>query len=194
MVVGEAVIVAGIGSRKGVSAAEVVAAVDAALKEYGLERGSLTKLATTEFKRGEEGIFEAGEMMGLEVVVVEIPPPLTPPHKGEGDHAGALAKTSEIGARETPESPSPLWGGVRGGGALADGLPVTKTPSPSRANALDTFPPEGGEEKSLSFTVAGVESISEAAALAAAGEGARLAGPRIAVGRVTCAIAFGGGR
>jgi hypothetical protein len=33
-----------------------------------------------------------------------LPPPLTPPHKGEGDLAcGSF--------------PSPLWGGVRGGGA-----------------------------------------------------------------------------
>ena len=134
-------IVAGIGSRKGVSATEVIAAVEAALKEHGLEQGRLGKLATMEFKRGEVGIFEAGEMMGLEVVVVpslheqtpesaheDGPPPLAPPRRGEGDHAGASA---------------------------------------------------------------GVASVSEAAALAAAGEGARLAGPRIAVGRVTCAIAFG---
>ena len=32
-----------------------------------------------------------------------VPPPLTPPHKGEGDS-------------ETLTTPSPLWGGVRGGG------------------------------------------------------------------------------
>ena len=44
----------------------------------------------------------------------------------------------------------------------------------------------------LSLSVAGVPSVSEAAALAAAGEGARLAGPRIVVGPATCAIAFGG--
>jgi cobalt-precorrin 5A hydrolase len=44
----------------------------------------------------------------------------------------------------------------------------------------------------LSQAIAGTPSVSETAALAAAGEGARLAGPRIAVGPVTCAIAFGG--
>jgi cobalt-precorrin 5A hydrolase len=134
----EAVIVVGIGSRKGVSAAEVVAAVEAALREHGLGRSALTKLATTEFKKGEAGIFEAGEMMGLEMVVVEVPP------LGPAD--------------------------------------------------CDISPPEGGKESSLSFKVAGVDSVSEAAALAAAGDGARLAGPHIAVGRVTCAIAFGSGR
>jgi len=31
-----------------------------------------------------------------------LPPPLTPPHKGEGDSAALM-------------TPSPLWGGVRGG-------------------------------------------------------------------------------
>src|SRR5690606_15060328 len=35
---------------------------------------------------------------------VKVPPPLTPPHKGEG-------------GIDATESPSPLWGGVRGGGA-----------------------------------------------------------------------------
>jgi hypothetical protein len=33
-----------------------------------------------------------------------LPPPLTPPHKGEGKLPHA-------------KSPSPLWGGVRGGGS-----------------------------------------------------------------------------
>jgi len=226
MELGEAVIVAGIGSRKGVSAAEVVAAVDAALREHGLVRAQLAKLATTGFKRGEAGIFEAGRMMGLEVVVVdvkELPPPLTPPHKGEGDQVGASAIPSETEAREALDSPSPLWGGVRGGGSGADhGAVVAQSPSRSRA-ALDTSPPDGGEEggpssdrsappltclpassprergeertaPTLSLALAGVPSVSEAAALAAVGEGARLAGPRLATGRVTCAIAYGGGR
>jgi hypothetical protein len=53
----------------------------------------------------------------------EAPPPLTPPHKGEGvaDVALALATTGN-----GPFSPSPLWGGVRGGGIAVpnhDSLP-----------------------------------------------------------------------
>ncbi len=43
-----------------------------------------------------------------------------------------------------------------------------------------------------SMAVAGTPSVSEAAALAAAGEGSRLLGPRVAVGPVTCALAIGG--
>jgi hypothetical protein len=44
------------------------------------------------------------------------PPPLTPPHKGEGvvNAASGLA-INAIGVNAS-ESPSPLWGGVRGGG------------------------------------------------------------------------------
>ena len=64
MVVGKAVIVAGIGSRKGVTASEVLAAIDAALAAHGLGRDALTALATTDFKRDETGIFEAGERLG----------------------------------------------------------------------------------------------------------------------------------
>ena len=42
------------------------------------------------------------------------PPPLTPPHKGEGELPRAWF-------------PSPLWGGVRGGGAPR-GYRYTKVP------------------------------------------------------------------
>ncbi len=45
------------------------------------------------------------------------PPPLTPPHKGEGDSATLGASIEE--AVEASKSPSPLWGGVRGGGLSA---------------------------------------------------------------------------
>lgn len=42
-----------------------------------------------------------------------------------------------------------------------------------------------------SLAATGIASVSEAAALAAAGEESRLTGPRIAKGNVTCAIAQG---
>jgi cobalt-precorrin 5A hydrolase len=42
------------------------------------------------------------------------------------------------------------------------------------------------------LAVAGVPSVSEAAALAAAGPGARLIAPRVAVGPATCALAVTG--
>jgi len=129
---GQAVIVAGIGSQKGVSAAEVVAAVEAALREHGLERDALSLLATARMKQDEAGIIAAGGTMNLPLILVD---------------DDVLAEMSDLTI-------------TRSGASLA---------------------------------VAGTPSVSEAAALAAAGEGARLAGPRTAVGRVTCAIAIGGG-
>jgi len=45
----------------------------------------------------------------------------------------------------------------------------------------------------LSQSKAGTPSVSEASALAAAGKGAKLLGPRTMLGPVTCAIALGGG-
>jgi cobalt-precorrin 5A hydrolase len=45
---------------------------------------------------------------------------------------------------------------------------------------------------SFSMAVAGVSSLSEAAALAASGPGSRLLGPRIARNGVTCALATDG--
>ncbi|MEO5757170.1 MAG: cobalamin biosynthesis protein, partial [Mesorhizobium sp.] len=44
----------------------------------------------------------------------------------------------------------------------------------------------------LSQTLAGTPSVSEASALAAAGRGAKLLGPRTVLGPVTCAIAISG--
>jgi cobalt-precorrin 5A hydrolase len=127
---GEAVIVAGIGSRKGVSAAEVIAAIELALKEQGLTPPALSMLATARLKQDEAGIIAAGGTLNVPLILVD---------------DDVLREMSD------------------------------RTLSHSGA--------------SLSAT--GTPSVSEAAALAAAGEGARLAGPRIAVGRVTCAIAFG---
>ena len=71
MVVGKAVIVAGIGSRKGVTAGEVLAAIDAALAAHGLQREDLALLATAELKRDEAGVREAAEALGLELNVFE---------------------------------------------------------------------------------------------------------------------------
>ncbi|MFD9896625.1 cobalamin biosynthesis protein [Mesorhizobium sp. NPDC059025] len=123
-------IVAGIGCRKGVDAAGVLAAVDAALLSHDLDRSALSALATTTFKQDEAAIFAAAELLGLEVIVVE----------------DADAGNTQAG--------------------------LTRS---------DT-----------SLAVAGSPSVSEGAALAAAGKNARLLGPRLITGAVTCAIAVNG--
>ena len=133
MVVGEAMIVAGIGSRKGVGMADVIAAIEAALKTHRLAMSDLSALATTVFKRDEEAIFAAGRELGLPVILVE-----------DDKLDAVLARTLS--------------------------------------------------HSDLSLSLAGTASISESAALAGAGEGANLAGPRIVAGSVTCAIAISGAR
>jgi cobalt-precorrin 5A hydrolase len=115
MGVGEAVRVAGIGCRKGVTAAEVLAAVEAA--------GGADLWAVVAAKAGEAGVVEAAGLCGVTLRVAEV-----------------------------------------------------------------------GEDRSVtrsaaSLAATGVGSAAEAAALAVAGEGARLLGARVAVGRVTCAVA-----
>ena len=56
-IVGEAMIVAGIGSRKGVAAKDVLAAIDAALAAHGLATtAQIDRLATAALKRDEPAI------------------------------------------------------------------------------------------------------------------------------------------
>jgi len=124
--------VAGIGSRKGVTASDVRAAVETALEAHGLAMTALSALATGEIKRDEEAIFLAGRDLALPVIVVS---------------DGALQAASS--------------------GTLS--------------------------RSALSQSKAGTPSVSEAAALAAAGKAAKLLGPRTVLGPVTCAIALGGG-
>ncbi len=124
MGLGEAVTVAGIGCRRGVAAAEVLAAIEAACARHAV--AVLDGLATVPAKRNEPAVAEAARRLALPLLVV------------------APAEDARLSTR----SPA------------------------SRA-------------------ATGSDSASEAAALAAAGPGARLLGPRLVVGRVTCALATG---
>lgn len=124
-------IVAGIGSRKGVGEEQVLNAIRRALAQYDLDPSRLDGLATATLKRQEAAIFSAARKLGLPVTIVD---------------DDALAKA---GAR---------------------------VPSHSQ----------------LSLTLTGASSVSEAAALAAAGEAAQLLGPRLLLDSVTCAIAISG--
>ena len=121
-------IAVGIGSRKGVAANDVLAAIDAALAAHGLTRGEIDRLATAELKRGEPVLSEAGAAIGLELTIVD-------------------DEKLEAASRRT----------------------LTHS--------------------DLSLALSGAPSVSEAAALAAAGPGSHLLGPRLVVGAVTCAIA-----
>ena len=121
-------LVAGVGGRRGVAAADVAAALNAALKRANRSLAAVTVGATPAAKGLEPGIVEAAAAFGLPLVAV-----------------------------------------ADAGLAAVSGQTMTQSP---RVVALF-----------------GVPSVSEAAALAAAGGGARLLGPRIAVGGATCALA-----
>lgn len=63
--------VAGIGSRKGVSARDVLAAIETALEAHGLAMTVLSALATASLKQDEPAIFSAGRELALPVIVIE---------------------------------------------------------------------------------------------------------------------------
>lgn len=71
MGVGEAVIVAGIGCRRGTSAAEIEKAINAALERAGRPLAKLDLIATASIKRDEAGIAEAAKARGVRVALVD---------------------------------------------------------------------------------------------------------------------------
>jgi cobalt-precorrin 5A hydrolase len=128
MVMGEAMIAAGLGSRKDVTVEEVLAAIRAAAHQHDLAVEEIGLLATGEKKASEPAFAEAALRLGLSLEILS---------------DTALAAVAE---RTLTHS----------GNSLA---------------------------------VAGVPSLSETSALAAAGQDSTLFGPRIALGPVTCALA-----
>jgi cobalt-precorrin 5A hydrolase len=73
MGVGKAVIVAGIGCRKGASAAEIDAAIEAALERAGRPLAKIDLLATAMTKRKEDGIAAAAAARELPLIFVAQP-------------------------------------------------------------------------------------------------------------------------
>ncbi|MFD2057316.1 cobalamin biosynthesis protein [Mesorhizobium calcicola] len=63
--------VAGIGSRKGVTVEDVLAAIETALEAHGLAMTALSVLATAPLKRVEKAIFAAGHRLNLPVIVAD---------------------------------------------------------------------------------------------------------------------------
>jgi cobalt-precorrin 5A hydrolase len=70
MAVGEAMIVAGVGCRRGTSAVAITAAIEAALARAGLTPASLDMIATAATKGGEPGIAAAATALGVPLVLV----------------------------------------------------------------------------------------------------------------------------
>jgi cobalt-precorrin 5A hydrolase len=70
MGVGEAMIIAGIGCRRGTPAAEIETAVSAALARAGLDRAAIGMMATSATKESEPGIAGAAAALGVPLAVV----------------------------------------------------------------------------------------------------------------------------
>ena len=64
-------IVAGIGCRKGATAQEIDAAIEAALAETGQTRAALTSLATSDGKGSEPGLVDAAAACGLDLILIK---------------------------------------------------------------------------------------------------------------------------
>jgi len=129
MGMGEAMIIAGVGCRKGATAAAVEAAIDTALSHVGRGADALALIATSAAKGKELGIMDTAVRLGVPLILVG---------QRELQAAGQRAETQS--------------------------------------------------ERVMALT--GVPSLAEAAALAAAGSGAKLLARRIAVGPATCALAM----
>jgi cobalt-precorrin 5A hydrolase len=70
MAVGQTMIVAGVGCRKGVLAADIKAAIVAACAEAGVAASQLRLIATSAAKGGEPGVVAAASAFGLPLVVI----------------------------------------------------------------------------------------------------------------------------
>lgn len=125
-------IVAGLGFRKRICAAQIEQALAAALRSALLEDRQLTQLATAAAK-------------AIEPAIIEV--------------------------------------------AAARGVPVISIPQ----ELLESVSPRTATRSARSIAAMHVNSVAEAAALAAAGPNARLLAARIALGPVTCAFAEGDG-
>jgi cobalt-precorrin 5A hydrolase len=71
MALGEAMIVAGVGCRRGTAAAEIEAAIAAALAQAGFARSAIDAVATSAAKRDESGIAAAASALGVRLVLVQ---------------------------------------------------------------------------------------------------------------------------
>jgi cobalt-precorrin 5A hydrolase len=70
MDLGQAMIVAGIGCRRGTPAAAIAAVIDAALARAGLAKDVLAIIATAAAKGGEPGIAATASALGVPLVLV----------------------------------------------------------------------------------------------------------------------------
>jgi cobalt-precorrin 5A hydrolase len=96
MAVGEAMIVAGVGCRRGTSAAEIETAIAAALAQAGLANHALDLLATAAFKGDEPGIVAAAAARGVDLILVAQPD--LERAGGRATHSRRVAELTGVGS------------------------------------------------------------------------------------------------
>jgi cobalt-precorrin 5A hydrolase len=109
-------IVAGVGCRRGAAAAQIEAAITAALAHVGLARAAVGLIATSAAKGGEPGIAAAASSIGVPLVLV-----------AQGDLAAAGARTATRSARVLALAGVPS---VAEAAALAAGGPAARLIAP----------------------------------------------------------------
>jgi cobalt-precorrin 5A hydrolase len=96
MALGEAMIVAGVGCRRGTSAAEIETAIAAALAQAGLANHALDLLATAAFKGDEPGIVAAAAARGVELILIAQPD--LERAGGRATHSRRVAELTGVGS------------------------------------------------------------------------------------------------
>jgi len=89
-------IVAGVGCRRGTSAAEIETAIAAALAQAGLASHALDLLATAAFKGDEPGIVAAAAARGVDLILVAQPD--LERAGGRATHSRRVAELTGVGS------------------------------------------------------------------------------------------------
>jgi cobalt-precorrin 5A hydrolase len=112
MALGEAMMVAGVGCRRGTSASAIEKVIAAALARAGLASGTIDAIATADVKRDEPGIAEAAAALGIRLVLIP---------QADLERAGSRAATQSQRVMDLVGVPS-----VAEAAALAAGGPAAR--------------------------------------------------------------------
>jgi cobalt-precorrin 5A hydrolase len=109
-------LVVGLGARKGVNSDEVLQAIESALMEAGKSQKEIGVLATTELKRGENGIIEAAKILNIKVLylsheVLNAQSPPTP-SRAKGIGLAGVAEPAVLALAEKLIMPKRIYGRV----------------------------------------------------------------------------------
>ena len=112
---------------------------------------------------------------------------------GEGEVLAAVAAALRAAGREAADRLATIPRRAEEPGLHAAARALGRPLDVPGEEALAAAAPSCLTRSAHALAITGLPSVAECAALAAAGPGARLLGPRVILGGVTCAIAEGAG-